>query len=330
MDDILSQSEIDLLLSALTSGELTPEDLKGDQDPEKIKSYDFRRPNKFSKDQLRTLYLIYDNFGRLVSNFLSAYLRTNIQLKIASVDQLTYEDFVLSVPTPTLLTVFNLEPLPGSAIFETNSGFFFPIIDLLFGGPGLMPRKLRELTDIEIGVLKNLYRRLLENINYVWADIFEVTPNIQSVETNPQLNQIISPNETVVVVTLSTTVNKNQGLVNFCLPFMLLEPVLPKLTARHWFASLEGVEAEVYRKKISNYLERSEINLTAVCGQSNLTVRDFLQLQVGDVITLDNVVGQDMELFVEERLKFRIQPGTVGSKLAVQVTAFATKGAQNN
>lgn len=329
MDEILSQSEIDLLLSALTSGELSPEDLKQDIDTDKIKNYDFRRPNKFSKDQVRTLYLIYDNFGRLVSNFLSGYLRTNIQIKIASVDQLTYEDFVLSVPTPTLLTVFNMEPLPGSAVLETNSGFFFPIIDLLFGGPGLMPRKIRELTEIEINVLKNLYKKILENVEYVWSDLFELKTTIQSLETNPQLNQIISPNETVVVVTLSTTVNKHQGLINLCLPFMLLEPVLPKLTSRHWFANIGGIEAETYRQKIRQQLGSVPVSLTALCGATNITVREFLQLQVGDVITLDNLVGEDMVLLVEDRPKFKVQPGVVGNKLAVQVTAFAGKGGTN-
>ncbi|MDS1029557.1 flagellar motor switch protein FliM [Bacillota bacterium LX-D] len=323
MDEVLSQSEIDMLLNALTSGDLSPDDLSNETEAGKVKEYDFRRPNKFSKDQMRTLYLIYDNFARVAANFLSAYLRVNIQVKIASVEQLTYEDFVLSVPTPTLLTIFTMEPLPGSAILETNSGFIFPIIDLLFGGPGAMPAKLRELTDIESNVLKNLYKRLLENVNFVWSDIFEIQTNIQSTETNPQLSQIISPNETVVTVTLSTKINDNQGLINFCLPFMLLEPVLPKLTARHWFTSIDEGEAEVYKQKIRHFLDRVELDLEAVYGQTKITVRDFLNLHVGDVITLDNQVGQDMNLLVGDLLKFKVQPGMTGKKLAVQITAFA-------
>lgn len=330
MDEILSQSEIDMLLSALTSGELSPEDLEKNPDKDNVKNYDFRRPNKFSKDQLRTLYLLHDNFGRLASNFLSGYLRTNIQIKIASVDQLTYEDFIISVPTPTLLTIFSMEPLPGSAILETNSAFIFPIIDSLFGGPGLMPKKVRELTDIELGVIRNLYSKLLENVEYVWSDIFEVKANLQSLETNPQLSQVISPNETVVVITFSTNINDNQGLINLCLPYMLLEPVLSKLSSRHWFASTESIDTESYKQKIKKKLEQTEVNLTALCGQSQITVREFLKLQVGDIIALDNQVGDDMLLLVEDQPKFKIQPGLVGKKLAVQVTAYATKEAQNS
>lgn len=327
MEEVLSQAEIDLLLNALTSGEITAEEINKEKEADKIKSYDFKRPNKFSKEQLRTLHLIYDNFARLVSNFLSAYLRTNIQIKLATVEQLTYEDFVLSVPTPTLLTVFSEDPLPGSAVLETNSGFIFPIIDLLFGGPGLMPKKVRELTDIEIGVLKNLNSKMLENVTLVWSDIFDLKPNIQAMETNPQLNQIISPNETVVVITFTSTINRNPGMINICLPFMHLEPVLSKLTARHWFSSMAEGKVDILKEVIRTNLNKVNVELTAIAGQTTITVRDFLSLQVGDVITLDNAVGDDMLLMVENSPKFKAQPGTVGSHMAVQVTAYTAKGA---
>lgn len=327
MDEVLSQAEIDLLLNALTSGEITAEEISKEKEADKIKHYDFKRPNKFSKEQLRTLHLIYDNFSRLVSNFLSAYLRSNIQIKLATVEQLTYEDFILSVPTPTLLTVFNQEPLPGSAVFETNSGFIFPIIDLLFGGPGLMPKKVRDLTDIEVGVLKNLYNKLLENITIVWSDIYELKPSIQALETNPQLNQIISPNETVVVITLSTNINNQAGLINICMPFMHLEPVLSKLTAKHWFASMAEGKVDVLKEIIRNNLKDANVELTALVGQTTITVRDFLNLQIGDVIALDNKVGEDMLLMVEGCPKFKTQAGIVGNKMAVQVMAYTAKGA---
>lgn len=327
MEEILSQAEIDLLLNALTSGELSAEEISKEKEADKIKSYDFKRPNKFSKEQLRTLHLIYDNFSRLISNFLSAYLRSNIQVQLATVEQLTYEDFILSVPTPTLLTVINQEPLPGSAVFETNSGFIFPIIDLLFGGPGQMPTKLRELTDIEMGVMKNLYSRLLENVSIVWDDIFELVPSIQALETNPQLNQIISPSETVVVVTLSTTINKNQGLINICMPFMHLEPVLPNLTSKHWFASMDEGKIDSAKKIVKDILNEVEVELTALVGETTISVRDFLSLQIGDIIALDNLIGDDMLLMVEESPKFKTQAGIVGNKMAVQVTAYTAKGA---
>ncbi|MEW6661751.1 MAG: flagellar motor switch protein FliM [Bacillota bacterium] len=321
MKEVLSQSEIDLLLSALSSGELTTEDIATTAQV-KIKEYDFRRPNKFSQDHLRTLSFIHENFARMISNFLSAFLRTSVQVKVASVDQVTYEDFVVSLPTPTLLTVYTMHPLPGKAVMETNPAFTFPIIDLLFGGSGEMPRKLRELTEIEINVLRNLNARLLEHMNYAWSDIFSVSPKLEGTETNPQLTQIISPNETVAVLSLTTSVGKSQGLVNLCLPFLTLEPVISKLSARHWFSASENNKNADHSRQIETLLGAAGVCLTLIGGQTSLTVRDFLRLQVGDVVPLDNVIGNDLELEVEGKPKFKVQPGLLGQKIAVQVTAI--------
>lgn len=321
MKEVLSQSEIDLLLNALSTGEVKAEELQVQTEQPKSRLYDFRRPNKFSQDQLRTLFFIHDNFGRLVSNFLSAYLRSNVQLKIASVDQATYEDFMVSIPTPTLLTAYSMAPLPGTAVMETNLAFIFPLIDLLFGGPGEMAGKLRELTEIEISVLRNLNARILENLAYVWSDIYQFEPRIESLETNPQLTQLINPNETVAIITLTSQVGKFQGLINLCLPFLTLEPVLPKLSARHWFASSASQHEPSVRERVVHNLQEAVVDLTVVGGTASLSVRDFLQLQVGDVITLDNQVGHDLTLLVEDRSKFKVQPGMLGKKMAVQVTA---------
>ncbi|WP_406678136.1 flagellar motor switch protein FliM [Moorella sp. ACPs] len=320
MADVLSQAEIDALLQALTSGEVQAETIKDDT-MAKVKKYDFRRPNKFSKEQLRTLYMIHENYGRLVANFLSAYLRANIQVKIVSVEQMTYEDFILSLPTPTLMNVFTLEPLKGSAVLQANMNFIFPIIDLLFGGRGEMLAFSRELTEIELHVLRRVNGRILEQLSYSWSDIYSFTPKLEAMETNPQFTQVISPNETVAVITLSTTVGRQEGLLNLCLPYMLLEPVISRLSASHWLAAPgEGEARPDYRAVIEQILAGVPVELTAYCGRTRLPVRDFIQLQVGDVITLEKVVGEDLELYVDGHLKFKVQPGVVGQKIAVQVT----------
>ncbi|MGI6285470.1 flagellar motor switch protein FliM [Neomoorella humiferrea] len=320
MADVLSQAEIDALLQALSSGEVPAEEFKEEQTA-RVKKYDFRRPNKFSKEQLRTLYMVHENYGRLVANFLSAYLRANIQIKILSVEQMTYEDFILSLPTPTLMNVFTMEPLKGSAVLQANMNFIFPIIDLLFGGRGEMPPFIRELTEIELHVLKRLNGRILEQLRYSWSDIYSFTPKLEAMETNPQFTQVISPNETVAVITLNTSVAGQEGLLNLCLPYMLLEPVISRLSASHWLAAAaerEGVPD--HRAVIEAILKGVPVELTAYCGRTRLPVRDFIQLQVGDVITLEKTVGQDMELYVDGHLKFKVQPGVVGQKIAVQVT----------
>ncbi|MGI6649852.1 MAG: flagellar motor switch protein FliM [Bacillota bacterium] len=320
MKDVLSQQEIDMLLSTLAEGDVGPTEIY--QQQSEIKSYDFRRPNKFSKDQLRTLHMIHDNFARMLSNFLSAYVRANFQIKIASVDQITYEDFLVSIPTPTLITVFSMTPLKGKALLETSPAFFFPIIDLLFGGTGEVPKKLRELTDIEINVLKRVNLKILEQLAFSWVDIFKFEPEIESMDTNPQFNQIISPNEIVSVITFSTTVGKFTGLMNLCLPFLTLEDVISKLTARYWFSSPELSQTGAFNQELVHCLEAVTVPLMAVCGKAQITLSEFLELQVGDVVSLDTTVGDDLSLLVDEIPKYKVQPGVVGNRLAVQVTGI--------
>lgn len=320
MKEVLSQSEIDMLLNALSSGEISAEEVQAEGKSDTVKNYDFRRPNKFSKDQLRTLYMIHDNFGRLASNFLSGYLRTNVTVKIASVDQLTYEDFLVSIPSPTLMAVLSLPPLNGTAVFECNPAFTFPIIDLLFGGPGEMPINLRELTDIELTVLKKLNEKLMDSLIYAWSDIFDFNVIIESIETNPQFSQVISPSETVAIVTFTTSVNESQGFLNLCLPFIVLEPVVSNLTAHYWFAQ-DVSGAEGAKEVIKNKLLNVDLDLQAVVGHTCLTVGDFLQIDEGDVIPLDINVGDDFELLVNNQAKFKVQPGLVKNKLGVKVTA---------
>jgi len=320
MAEILSQEEIDALLAALSTGEVKPEEIREEEQRPKAKKYDFRRPNKLSKEHLRTLYMIHENYGRLVANFLSAYLRANIQVKIVSVEQMTYEDFIISLPAPTLLTLFTLEPLKGTALLETNLAFVFPVIDLLFGGRGEMSARTRELTAIERHVLRRLNGRLLEQLTYVWSDVYPVTPKLESMETNPQFVQVVSPNEIVAVITLATTIGETEGLMNICLPYMMLEPVISRLSATQWFAgAAEKEEKMEWRESMAKILAPVPVELVAYCGRAKLKVREFLQLQVGDVITLDSVLGQDLELYVDGLPKFKVQPGLVGKKRAVQI-----------
>ncbi len=320
MKEVLSQTEIDNLLNALASGELKADEVDNESTEKKeYKKYDFRRPNKFTKDQLRTLHMIHDNFARMLSNYLSGYLRTSVSISIISVDQLTYEDFLVSIPSPTLFTIFEMEPLIGNAVLNFNTNFTFPIIDLLFGGLGRKVNETRNFTDIEIRVLKKIIQKILDNMAFAWADVFEFNPKIENLESNPQFNQIISPNETVAIITLTSDITDNQGIINICLPFITLEKVVSKLTARYWFAGQEQDDYTSTKDEIKNRLDKVPLTLTAVCGKVDLTVRDFLELSVGDVIPLETGVEDDMNLLVENQPKYKVQPGMVGNKLAVQV-----------
>ena len=334
MNEVLSQAEIDNLLNALQSGELKAEDIKQAEVPRseigeseiRYRDYDFRRPNKFSEDHLRTLQMLHEGYARLLSSFLSSNLRSNIVVRVTTVDQFTFEDFVSSVPSPTLLTVFSLPPLDGLAVLETNPMFLFPIIDLLFGGSGAMSDRVRVLTEIELSVMKKLIPKLLDQLVIAWKDFSEVTAELQNIETNPRLVQVINPGEMIALLTFTTVIGgTSRGLVNLCLPHLLLESVLSKLSV-HYQSARNDVVREDDLLRLEHWLGLAEVPLTAITGETEITVRDFLQLQEGDVLTLDRRIDEDMDFYIEGKLKYKVQPGTRGRFMAVQVTSLTEGG----
>jgi flagellar motor switch protein FliM len=318
IDEALSQSEIDALIDHLNSDDSALELIK-EEPPVAAKKYNFRKPNKFTKDQLRTLFMINENFSRIISNYLSGYLRTTINIKIASVEQVTYEEFLVSIFSPTLLTIFQMPSLTGSAVLETSHNFTSPAIDLLFGGSGRTTKKVKELTEIELRVLRKLIEKLLENMALAWADVYKFNTVIDAMESNPQYNQIISPNETVAIITFTADVANNQSIINLCLPYATLKEAIPNLTAQNWFATQQYADVTQV-KDVENRLGKVALGLTACCGETQVTIQEFLQLEEGDVVLLDTIVGEDMELLIEGYPKFHFQPGIIGDQLAAMIT----------
>ncbi|MEW6181680.1 MAG: flagellar motor switch protein FliM [Bacillota bacterium] len=326
MPEVLSQDEIDTLLSALSTGQIKPEETQTTAAVPASKRYDFRRPNKFSKDQLRTLHILHENLARILSGFLSGYLRTNISVTVSSVEQFTFDDFIRSLPMPTRVSIFSLKPLKGMAVMETNPNFLLPVVDLLFGGLGEMPKRIRELTDIEISVAKKLNAKLLENLSFAWSDVFAVTPEIEAVESNPRLQQVISPSEVVAVVAFTTVVGTDaRGLINLCLPYVTLEPVLAQLSSYYHAGSI-GFQEGSSEKELLYWVNQVPVELTVLTGETEITVREFLNLQLQDIIPLSSGVNQDLEVYTGGLLRYYAQAGTVGRHLGVQITSLAEGG----
>jgi flagellar motor switch protein FliM len=326
--EILSQEEIDTLLTALSTGQIKPEEAHTVALVSAHKKYDFRRPNKFSKDQLRTLHVLHENFARILSGFLSGFLRTNITITVSSVEQFTFDDFSRSLPMPTLITVFTLKPLKGIAVMETNPHFLLPVIDLMFGGPGDMPKKIRELTDIEVSVAKKLNVKLLENLSFAWSDVFAVTPEIEAVETNPRFQQVISPSEVVAVIAFTTVVGTGaRGLINLCLPHVVLEPVLAQLSS-YYHVRPAGFQEGTAEQELVYWVNQVPVDLAVLVGETEVTVREFLNLQVRDILPLNRGINQDMEVYVGGLLRYKAQAGLVGRHLGVQITSLADGGEQ--
>lgn len=320
MTEILSQDEIDQLLTAISSGDTEPEDFRSVNDTRKIKIYDFKRPDKFSTEQTRTIKMMHETFARLTTTTLAAQLRTVTHVHVATVEQLTYEEFIRSIPTPTTLALINMDPLPGSAVLEIDPAITFAIIDRLFGGKGHGIKIQRELTDIENSVMEGVVVRILANMREAWTMVIELRPRLGTIETNPQFVQIVPPNDIVILVTLEVKVGDEEGMMNFCLPYVTVEPVVSKLSTQYWFTAVRRNSTTQHAAILQEKLSSVEVDLIAEIGTINATVRDVLNLSVGDVIRLPNVnTGDPFTLSVANRKKFYCQPGVLGKRAAVQI-----------
>ncbi len=320
MNEVLSQDEIDQLLTAISSGDTEPEDFRPVNDTRKIKIYDFKRPDKFSKEQIRTVSIMHETFARLTTTSLSAQLRSMVHVHVASVDQLTYEEFIRSIPTPTTLAVINMDPLKGNAILEIDPAVTFSMIDRLFGGTGQGTKVQRDLTDIEQSVMEGIIVRILANMREAWTQVIDLRPRLGQIETNPQFAQIVPPSEMVVLVTLETKVGDEEGMMNFCIPYITIEPIISKLSSQFWFSSVRRSSTTQYLGVLKEKLSSVDMDVVAEIGTIQLPIRDVLSLHVGDVVRLSNVrVGDPLTLSVGNKKKFLCQPGVIGKKMAVQI-----------
>src|SRR6056297_873 len=320
MTEILSQDEIDALLTAISTGEVDTTDYSATKEQKKVKIYDFRRPDKFSKDHIRTLQMMHETFARLTTTSLSAQLRSLVQLHVASVDQLTYEEFIRSIPNPTTLAVVNMDPLKGSAVLEIDPSITFTIIDKLFGGTGESTKISRELTDIELSVMEGIIVRILGNLREAWSNVIDLRPRLGNIETNPQFAQIVPPNDMVVLITLETKVGEVEGMTNLCIPYITIEPVISKLSAQYWYSSIRKGTTDENMTIIQSRLETVNLPIIAEIGEVEVTMNEIMNLQAGDVVKLPNTqVNSEMVIRIGGRKKYKCRPGLIGSRLAVQV-----------
>jgi flagellar motor switch protein FliM len=324
--EVLSQNEIDALLSALSTGEMNAEDIKKEEETKKVKVYDFKRALRFSKDQIRSLTRIHENFARLLTTIFSAQLRTYVQISVASADQIPYEEFIRSIPKMTILNVFEVPPLEGRILMEINPNIAYAMMDRVMGGRGISVNKVDTLTEIEKKIMSGLFERAFENYQEAWANIAEIEPFLSEFEVNPQFLQMVSPNETVVVISMNTTIGEASGMINLCIPHVVLEPIIPKLSVHYWMQKnnkeKEPIETELMERKLKN----TRIPLVAQLGSSEITIKDFLSLDSGDIIPLSQRIDDPIHINIEGNTKFLGQPGIVNKKLAIQILEILKGG----
>ena len=320
-DDVLSQSEIDKLLSALSDGSVSAEEVKADEEQKKVKSYDFKRPDKFSKDQIRTLFMLHESFSRLLNTYLSTHLRTIVNVEVASVEQLTYQEFVQSLANPSVISILAVPPLKGNIIMEVNTEIAFAFIDRVFGGEGKSGVKTRVLTEIEEAVMRRFVEKATSHLKEAWANVVEFYPSLEATESNPQFTQIVPPSDMVVIVTIQMKVGEVEGMMNICIPYLVLEPVMSKLTTTFWVASSVSKDDDPEQVKIlQRKIERTKVPFLVEMGDINITINEFLTLGFGDVLQLDTKVDDELKCRIGRKAKFFCRPGTSGKKMAVQIT----------
>ncbi|MBM7586841.1 flagellar motor switch protein FliM [Bacillus pakistanensis] len=317
--DVLSQNEIDALLSALSTGEMSADELKKEEEEKKVKLYDFKRALRFSKDQVRSLTRIHENFARILTTYFSAQLRTYVQISVVSADQVPYEEFIRSIPNMTILNVFEVPPLNGRILMEVNPNIAYSMMDRVMGGKGTGINKVENLTEIETKIMSNLFERAFENLRDAWSNIADIDPFLAEFEVNPQFLQMVSPNETVVVISMNTTIGETSGMINICIPHVVLEPIIPKLSVSYWMQTKKTERLPEEITNIEKRVKKADLPITAELGTSSISIEDFLSLSIGDVIELETCIADPLVVKIGEIPKFTGQPGKVNKKLAVQI-----------
>ncbi|MFW2487064.1 flagellar motor switch protein FliM [Clostridium chromiireducens] len=325
MADVLSQSEIDALLSALSTGELESDEVNKEEEKHKIKLYDFRSPQKFSKEHIRTLELIHDNYARVISNYLTGQTRQNVKVKIETVEQITYEEFIHSVQNPTIMTIFKMAPLVGTIILETNPQFSLQIIDVLLGGKGDRKVLTKEFTDIDKNIMRQITTGMINNLKLAWDSILEVEPEVETIETNPAINQTLAPNDPVALITFSVEMNKRSTFINMCIPYLSIEKILDKLVVQYAFRNDDEALMAESREKIEKGITKVDVEVIAELGNASITVDDFLKLTIGDVIKLDNKSSSPIKVYVGNEECYYAKPGVVGKNMGVMILDITDK-----
>ena len=319
MGEVLSQSEIDDLLKALSSGELDVDEMKNGEEKQ-VKIYDFARPSKFSKEHLRTLEIIFEHFGRLLATNLPAYLRKSVNVDIVNSEVVIYSEFSNALSNPVLLGVVSMKPLAGNMVMEMASNLGFAIVDRLLGGTGTALDKERDFSEIELTIIERIFSICVNLLKEPWENVIKVTPRLERIETNSQFAQIISPTETIAIITINLKIGDVEGLMNVCLPYTLLEPVMDKLNTKFWFSNMQEKDPTMYGEVIENVISKTKVPIKAILGESKVNVSDFVNLQIGDIIKIDKKVDQELDVYVGNIKKFNALPGYFEDKYAVRIT----------
>jgi flagellar motor switch protein FliM len=331
-DEVLNQSEVESLLSAMESNTEkaapptlaapppSPAARTSTRPREKITSYDFKRPERVGKEQMRVLQSLHEGFGRNFGAALSALLRTIVEVKLTSVDQLTYGEFVFSLENPTCFNLLRAVPLEGNLILDINPSILYPIVDrLLGGGKEAGPYSRRPLTEIELRLVSRITGLFLQELKHAWEGVLPLELSVERVESNPQLVQIVPPNEVVVLISFELTLGELRGMINLCIPFNAIERVSSRIAANSWVSYGKTSATSQSRAAIGQHLNAAEVELVVTLAETKITTADLIGLRVGDIITTDKDIHQPLDVAVQDASKFLASAGAFKGCKAIRI-----------
>lgn len=328
MADVLSQSEIDALLSALNTGEVDTSEIANAE--KKVRDYDFTRPSKFSREHLKTLQIIYDNYSRSLSSYFSGYLRMPTHITVDSVEALTYKEFSGGLANPLVFTMINFQPLKGSIMAKMSAKLAYAIIDRVLGGNGNEMKDEREFTEIETALVQRVISKMAEMMREPWENVYAIHPRLEKMETNVQFAEIIEPNEMVALITLNVQLGELTDMINICIPHMVIEPVMHKISTKQWFSVKREEKMDNYKDKLEEKLTKLTVPIKAILGSSVIKVDEFVDLQVGDVIKLDTDINSTLKILVGDIYKFDAKPGTSRHRNSILITKVIKEEKKQN
>ena len=332
MADVLDQSEVDALLAAVDNGQVDSSveeafnQTQQEAAPE-VRTYDFKRPERVSKDQMRALEAIHEGFARNFGASLSGFLRTIVEVRVATTEQLTYSEFIYSLPNPTCFNLLAVSPLEGQICLEISPLIIYPIIDRLLGGRNAeiyIPQ--RPLTSIEQRLISRILDRALSNLTEVWSGLVDVQFELKETESNPHLVQIVAPNEVVVVVGFELKTGARAGTMSLCIPFNVIEPVMDKLATQSWLLYQQKAVSERQVHELSANVKHAQVNLCTHLARSTIRLGDLVSLQPGDIIETDRPANSEVEIQVEGRRRFAGRLGQLKGTRAIKITREIDEG----
>jgi flagellar motor switch protein FliM len=297
MDKVLSQDEINALFSAMSTEDLSLGE-QGEKPPErKVSNYDFHSADRISQDQMRSIHVLHEHFGRSFASSLSAYLRAFVDVNISSLEQVSYSSFIKSLSDPTLFASMGMRPLDGNIALEMNPSLVLPLIDMILGGPGRPFTENRNLTEIELNVIEGVLKLVMRDLGEAWHPVIELEFFLEGKGTKSQMFQIVSPAEAVIVVHLEVKTGENSGMMNICIPSRILKMLRNKFD-QQWNAPRQKAAIGNVAGVISELMKPVSLPLEGAIRSSRLTMNELLTISVGDIIELKERIGDPVYLCV--------------------------------